>query len=634
MKIKINVFYESIDRKESSDIPIDSEKVRTVESIPTSWEPDKSPKKEKQRLNDKLAIYRKKVEALPDWEDKEKFQKALKIAEDFVKKNSSLGEKQLTRMLESKQPQSDWWKEFRKAISLLHNKFDNKESKDLTEEEKINKLEEDYWVKIEKTDMWMYVLHVDKTEYTLSSFDLVEKKIKDLWLEKRKNLEISKEDINKLKSMSNDEFLKYPPEERLKYITKEHANAKTLKENDELTFTFTFDGVYNQDLWRKTTAWQTLPSQVNVVKEWETEYKRRGLKWEFFAQWWKRLIINEWTHISIGKELSKEELEKIQNKNDMIYKAYMWELKKEEIPQEQQKDFFDKNGNLLEKYKLTDKEKERFEKNDDIVKEAIARNIDPKFATLIFENAVKWKEYMDKGRMAMVEDMFTEFDRQVPQIKMWDWSLLENGRYPDELVVRLLSKFWWENWKEIAKEYGLKESELKSAMKRYELNFTWEELPEKVRQKLKEIYNSWDLKDVLILNTIENLSEAYNFKNKVANFLIAAYENYWVKVYQANWKLWWVRTIQDQLNIIKNWGTKVKDPSRSLHTKWLAIDLTAWNDKRLVKLAAKYWLWNGAEMWDWWDPVHFQAYYTWSKHKKQRRIALMERKWTLPVQNI
>jgi hypothetical protein len=54
--------------------------------------------------------------------------------------------------------------------------------------------------------------------------------------------------------MSNDEFLKYPPEERLKYITKEHANAKTLKENDELTFTFTFDGVYNQDLWRKTTA--------------------------------------------------------------------------------------------------------------------------------------------------------------------------------------------------------------------------------------------------------------------------------------------------------------------------------------------------------------------------------------------
>jgi hypothetical protein len=36
MKIKINVFYESIDRKESSDIPVDSEKVRTVESIPTS----------------------------------------------------------------------------------------------------------------------------------------------------------------------------------------------------------------------------------------------------------------------------------------------------------------------------------------------------------------------------------------------------------------------------------------------------------------------------------------------------------------------------------------------------------------------------------------------------------------------
>jgi hypothetical protein len=56
----------------------------------------------------------------------------------------------------------------------------------------------------------------------------------------------------------------------------------------------------------------------------------------------------------------------------------------------------------------------------DIVREAIARNIDPKFATLIFSAAVKEKSYIDISRKTLVEDMFTEFDRQVPKIVMWN----------------------------------------------------------------------------------------------------------------------------------------------------------------------------------------------------------------------
>jgi len=413
-KIKniLNVYYDWPETHENSEhIDKQPNKAELLKNIPDNGKPKDTVPSKIKNLQERVKIYEQKVNKMEDSNDKKDLQKKLKFVEKFINEQQ-LQTKTVTEVLSKKDPQSPDWKKFVDYLKELNSKF---------------------WEAKEWEKKWA---------------------------------EIPKEELDKLKTMTNKDFLKYSPEERLKYITKNHVEAKNVKEWTDLTFTFTFDWQFNRELYRKTTAWQVLPSNVNNVKIGNTEYKRHWIKWEFFTDQNQRLIIKEWTQIKIWKELSKEELEKIENKNEMIYKAYMWELKPENITDEKlKKEFFDKDGKLLEKYKLTEEEKKAFQENPDIVKEAIARNIEPKFAVLVFSQAVKWKGPATMDRVTTVEDMFTEFDRQRPHIKMWNGELLPNGKYPDELAVRLAKICWWDKWEDSLKKYGIDENKIKATSK-------------------------------------------------------------------------------------------------------------------------------------------------------------------------
>jgi hypothetical protein len=116
----------------------------------------------------------------------------------------------------------------------------------------------------------------------------------------------------KLSTITNKEFLKLPPEKRLIHITKNNISSEKVASWNEkkLEFTFTFDWKFNRELYLKTTAGQVLPNEVREVESNWIKYQRTWLKWEFFASWWRRLTIHEWTKIDDIKIWTPEEMKK------------------------------------------------------------------------------------------------------------------------------------------------------------------------------------------------------------------------------------------------------------------------------------------------------------------------------------
>jgi len=89
------------------------------------------------------------------------------------------------------------------------------------------------------------------------------------------NLKISQEELWKL---SNEKFLETPANERLRYISKGNIESADIASGKvkEVSFTFTFDGKFNQDMYMYTTAGQVLPNEVRSIvsdgkhmNEWE-----------------------------------------------------------------------------------------------------------------------------------------------------------------------------------------------------------------------------------------------------------------------------------------------------------------------------------------------------------------------------
>jgi hypothetical protein len=216
--------------------------------------------------------------------------------------------------------------------------------------------------------------------------------------------------IEKLQSITNNEFLVIAPEQRLKYINKSNIESKDLLKDkfqiSNIEFTFTFNWKFNRELWLKTTAGQVLPNKIREVEVNWIRYQRSWLKWEFFSSWWKRLIINEWTKVDIEKIATKEEIEKMEGKIN-----------------KKTKEFLEKNQ-WANKY-------------SDIVLEAYKRNMDPKFAISAFWEKIKDIPLVWLNRRVLLEDMFTEYDRvkgNIPSVmnNSWDW-----------LKVLILRQFWW-----------------------------------------------------------------------------------------------------------------------------------------------------------------------------------------------
>lgn len=137
---------------------------------------------------------------------------------------------------------------------------------------------------------------------------------------------LSDSELKQMQKISPKEFLSYPSQERLKFITKWNVEAKDIKKwwTESLEFTFTYDGQFNRELYQRTTAWQTLPDTVRVVKSDGIEYTRIWINGEFFTQEWKRLIIHEWTQVDVIEHGDENTMKKLSETILASVKEYEW----------------------------------------------------------------------------------------------------------------------------------------------------------------------------------------------------------------------------------------------------------------------------------------------------------------------
>ena len=290
----------------------------------------------------------------------------------------------------------------------------------------------------------------------------------------------------KLQNITNNEFLAISPENRLQYITKNHIKSNDLIKDklriSNLEFSFTFDWKFNRELWIKTTAGQVLPSEVREVESNWIIYKRSWLKWEFFTDSNRRLIINEATKLDNIKIWDISEIKKQDNQKIKEY---------------------------LEKHP----ENQSFK---DIIEESIKRDIDPDFSILVFWEKLKNLSLLSMDRKVLLEEMFTEFDRLRPGISMWNWKILENWKYPDELVIKLLKEFGWESWRKKAEKYWIKDSEIKRVEKLHspkylslsEKNYILSRVPYDIKSSIESVFP----------------------ENEVENAILVAYGESWFKI--------------------------------------------------------------------------------------------------------
>ncbi|MDD3145621.1 MAG: hypothetical protein PHV23_05970 [Candidatus Gracilibacteria bacterium] len=246
----------------------------------------------------------------------------------------------------------------------------------------------------------------------------------------------------KLKTISSREFLKISEGERLKHITKASVDSEKLSTGDvkEIEFSFSFDGKFNRELYLKTTAGQVLPKEVREVKVGTETYTRVGLKGEFFSPQNKRLTIHENTKLEVSKIGDTKEIEK-------------------------------QNDEVFSKYKVENKDNKELTENnfDDLLKQAIDRGIDPKIAMFVFGDSIKNMPILSIDRQVKLEELLTNYYRVKARFPKWNGNILEESEEKNNFVLSLL-KETNSNWKEKAKQYGIKDEEIEkhSKMNSYE----------------------------------------------------------------------------------------------------------------------------------------------------------------------
>ncbi len=327
--------------------------------------------------------------------------------------------------------------------------------------------------------------------------------------------------VDKLKTITNSEFLQISSEKRLQYITKNHIDSQSISDwvVNDLEFTFTFDWNFNKELYLKTTAGQVLPNEVREVESNWIIYTRKWLKWEFFANWWRRLIIEEWTKINNIKIWTKEEIKKLES-----------ELEK-------------KVSNFIETNPWT-------EKYQDLLLEASKRNIDLKFSILAFwEKILETKNIFE--RWVLIEEMFTEYDR-----KKWEINSIEKNK-EEWVEVLMLRQFWWKEWKTKAEKLWISSGIVKQYEYSNLCSIDINDLPKWVKWLLWFIANTennWLNYEAIFAR--EKSSQAFNkpLSNMTVSEVISNQINYKRQHWYRSAAIWAYQFMDYTLkDMIKNW---------------------------------------------------------------------------------
>lgn len=238
---------------------------------------------------------------------------------------------------------------------------------------------------------------------------------------------VTESEINRMKTISNAEFLAAPDSERLQYISKNHIDSEKIAswEVADVEFTFTFDGQYNQELYLETTAGQVLPNEVwEVIVDGEA-FSRTSVEGEFFNQDWKRLTIHEGTQVNISQLRTADELQS----------------------------FINIHNDNLSKYPDA--------MNQTIALEAMNRWIDPDFAILAYGE--KMSELPKDQQKIYLEQEMTQFDRIAGEQEIPKNQLDQDGKHDINICITVLEKNFPENYEEKLKDYGFNENEINEA---------------------------------------------------------------------------------------------------------------------------------------------------------------------------
>ena len=237
---------------------------------------------------------------------------------------------------------------------------------------------------------------------------------------------VTESEINRMKTISNAEFLAAPDSERLQYISKNHIDSEKIAswEVADVEFTFTFDGQYNQELYLETTAGQVLPNEVwEVIVDGEA-FSRTSVEGEFFNQDWKRLTIHEGTQVNISQLRTADELQ----------------------------NFINIHNDNLSKYPDA--------MNQTIALEAMNRWIDPDFAILAYGE--KMSELPKGQQKIYLEQEMTQFDR-IAWIEKISKNLVE-WKCPIEIWIIVLRMNHQDSWQDKAKLYWYNENQISDTL--------------------------------------------------------------------------------------------------------------------------------------------------------------------------
>lgn len=393
----------------------------------------------------------------------------------------------------------------------------------------------------------------------------------------REAQEVFTETKEKLKTISSREFLKIPENERLKYITKSQIDSTKVSswETKDLEFTFTFDSKFNKELYLKTTAWQVLPKEVREVKLWSETYNRIWLKWEFFNAQNRRLTIHENTKLEVSKLGDTVELEK---QNEIIFANF-------------------KNEN---------KDNKEFAENnyDDLIKSAIDKAIDPKFAIKLFGESISYLKQSNWYRQIKIEELLTNYYRVRNNYSAWNWKVEEESTSKNNFTLALLKETYEDNWKEKALEFGITKDEVdKFSIKKFskitfdlENIWLWDKwlldfisLAEWTNLNYNAIFWNWEQNKIDFTNMTlkEILAYQAEYKKSMWSAAIWKYqfmdytlkwmiERYWIDENdkfspEMQDKLAYIKLQERWLNDFKNWYIKKENFQFNLSKEWASI---------------------------------------------------------------
>lgn len=424
------------------------------------------------------------------------------------------------------------------------------------------KLFEKYKVEFEKAKTDWKITQEELNKLIKNTTQIEDKFEYNLWVEyEEKTWEIRENELSneKLKTITNREFLELPEEKRLQYVTKNHIDSESVASwsINNLEFSFTFDWEYNKDLYLFTTAGQVLPEEVREVNFWWKEYKRDWLKGEFFTSWWERLTIHDNTKIYIDKIWTEEDIFNIREKNKEKFNNFIEE--NTEYSDEKYKDII--NCSLEKWVEL---------KNLNFVIEVFWNNLE----NLDFDN-----------RKILIEEILTDVNR----MRWEDYSDLDDKNFQ----LEILNKYHVNDWKEIAEKLNITDDDILTFNNKI-----------KIRSQYENIDNFVDLEKL-----------TWNRK-KIVWFALAAYKNRdilgannctdWVdKVFkQTIWK-----SVYDT-NTIFNWVSSISWWTwlwvKEIASDWDILKINSWDHIILDKPRWwKYWVWRTHSVIALWQPENW-----------------------------